>query len=129
ALGYVGAPGDPSDVYSFAATAGQSIHLFTTTPADGPGEFGNTLNPHLRLFDPSGVVVAVGVPTADGRNEEIVATAAVAGTYSVEVSAEGGTAGEYILDPSPVAAATGPTADHSAVLNSTFAGPAAVGAG
>ena len=102
ALGDVGGSGDPSDVYSFAATAGQVIHLYTTTPGDGPGGFGNTLDPHLRVVDASGTTVAEGVPSADGRNEDITFTASDSATYYVEVSAEAGTSGEYVLDPRPL---------------------------
>jgi hypothetical protein len=101
ALGYVSASDDVSDFYSFDATAGQTIDLFTTTPADGPGEFGNTLNPRLVVHGPDGSTM-FGTPLLDGRNEEIVFSATVGGTYIVEVSAEARTSGEYILDPSPV---------------------------
>jgi hypothetical protein len=122
ALGNVGAPGDPVDVYSFTAAAGETIHLFTTTPGDGPGEFVNILNPHIRLFDAFGNLLAEGVPTADGRNEDITYTTADAGSYFVEVSAEDGTAGEYVLDPSSSDVAWA-LAAHSSVFPSSASGP------
>jgi hypothetical protein len=48
--------------------------------------------------------VALGAKLADLRNEEITHTALVTGTYVVRVSAENGTVGEYVLDPSPLPA-------------------------
>src|SRR5205814_226131 len=60
ALGHIGS-GDAGDFYSFIAVEGQVISLFSLTPADGPGEFSNSLDPQLRLFDPSGALVASGV--------------------------------------------------------------------
>jgi FG-GAP-like repeat/Bacterial pre-peptidase C-terminal domain/FG-GAP repeat len=106
ALGYVSATDDVSDFYSFDATAGQTLELYTITPADGPGEFGNTLTARLVLHGPDGSTI-FGTPTSDGRNEKIIFTATVGGTYVVAVSAEAGTSGEYILDPSPVLMAGG----------------------
>ncbi len=91
-------PGD-EDWYSFSAVEGQSIHLLTATPADGSSEFANTLNPHIELYDPDGNFIVAGTLLADGRNEEVNYTALVDGDYRVRVTAEGGTAGEYILDP------------------------------
>ncbi len=105
ALGHVGVPGDSSDFYSFSAAAGEVVHLFTTTPGDGAGEFNNTLNPHLRLFDSLGTLLSEGVPSADGRNEQIDFTADDAGAYFVEFFAEDGTSGEYLLDLSAVESA------------------------
>src|SRR5262249_34740533 len=62
------------DVYAIGVSPGGTLHIRTVTPADGPGEFGNTLNPRIELFDATGVLVATGVPLADGRNEEIAFT-------------------------------------------------------
>lgn len=98
--------GPGSDVYSFTASPGE-IKLFTVTPGDGMGEPGNTLNPHLRLFDPSGAEVAIGVTTDAQGNEEIVYIVPSAGTYKIEITAEGG-AGQYILDPVAVGALAAP---------------------
>src|SRR5262249_3798157 len=55
------------DWYSVNATEGQVLMFDTTTPGDGPGEFGNTLDPHIQLFDSSGQLIAEGTPLADGR--------------------------------------------------------------
>src|SRR5262249_57439484 len=68
------------------------------TPADGPGQFNNGLDPHLELYDPSGAPIASGVPLGAGRNEYIeLLHAPVAGTYRVRVTAENNTQGEYFL--------------------------------
>lgn len=91
---------DPADWYSFTAVAGSTIVLNTATPGDGLGEPGNTLNPHIDLYF-NNVLVASGIPMLDGRNEDIsyLVPGGAGGTYKVKVTAEGGTAGDYILDP------------------------------
>ena len=68
------------------ASPGTELRLATGTPADGPGEFVNTLNPKIELYAPNGTLVASGVASADGRNEQIQYTAMQAGTYRVRVS-------------------------------------------
>jgi hypothetical protein len=95
------------DWYRVDATEGQVLMFDTTTPGDGPGEFGNTLDPHIELYGPDGTLIATGEVLADGRNERIVFTvpAGGAGTYRIRVSAENGTHGEYFLDPEDLAAA------------------------
>jgi hypothetical protein len=92
---------DTADYYSFNASVGQTIHLFTATPGAAPAQPGNNLNPHLRLIGPNGTVVATGISTDGQGNEDISypVLAGGAGTYKVEVTAEGGTSGDYILDP------------------------------
>jgi hypothetical protein len=102
ALGHVDAD---SDFYSFAAAEGETVDLFTATPGDGLLEFVNTLNPGLRLYGPTGLeIVDPGIRTflADGLNERILYTVPPGGegTYVVKVEAEGGTSGDYVLDPS-----------------------------
>lgn len=87
-----------SDYFSFAVNTGQAILLITNTPGDGPNLPGNTLNPKLELYDPSGALVSSGTVLADGRNEQIAVTAAATGNYRVRVIAEDSlvpTAGEY----------------------------------
>jgi hypothetical protein len=87
------------DWYKLTLTGDQrAIQLETSTPGDGPGEPGNTLNPHIQLYDASNNLIATGVPLADGRNESLRATGLTAGaTYYARVSSEGGTTGEYFL--------------------------------
>ncbi|HVX60745.1 MAG TPA: pre-peptidase C-terminal domain-containing protein, partial [Pirellulales bacterium] len=92
------APGDTADWYSVNVTdVSQPLQLATSTPADGPGAFANTLNPKLELYDPSGSLVASGGVAADGRNETIDYPPLTAGMYHVRVTAEGASHGEYVL--------------------------------
>ena len=71
----------------------------TSTPADGPGEFVNTLDPHIELFDSTGTtLIATGDPLEDGRNESInVSGLPAPATFLVRVTSEGSTSGEYFL--------------------------------
>jgi Bacterial pre-peptidase C-terminal domain len=92
-----GVAGSDADWYSFSVNAGDNLVLDTTTPSDGPGEFLNTLNPHIELYDPSANLVASGTALADGRNESLSYTALVSGTYLGRVTGESGTTGEYVL--------------------------------
>ena len=92
-----GVAGSDVDWYSFPVNAGDNLVLDTTTPSDGPGEFLNTLNPHIELYDPSANLVASGTALADGRNESLSYTALVSGTYLGRVTGESGTTGEYVL--------------------------------
>ncbi len=51
------------------AEAGDELHLATTTPGDGPGQPGDSLDPELILCDPAGDCVARDDNgAADGRN-------------------------------------------------------------
>ena len=86
------------DWYSLTVAPGQTVmQVETSTPGDGPGEFVNTLNPHIELYDPSAVLVASGTPLGDGRNESITAAVLTPGTYRIRVNGEGGTLGEYFM--------------------------------
>src|SRR6516164_550727 len=92
-----GVAASDGDWYSFSVNAGDNLVLDTTTPSDGPGEFLNTLNPHIELYDPSANLVASGTALADGRNESLSYTALVSGTYLGRVTGESNTIGEYVL--------------------------------
>ena len=84
----------------YSITVIQGLLTFeTSTPAGGPGEFVNTLDPHIELYDSTGAtLIATGAPLADGRNESInVSGLAAPATYLVRVTGEGGTRGEYFL--------------------------------
>jgi len=94
-LGAIGS-GD-ADWYRVSVNAGDNIVLNTTTPSDGPGEFANTLNPHIELYDPNSILVASGTVLADGRNETLSYTAIVSGDYFGKVTGESNTTGEYVL--------------------------------
>jgi hypothetical protein len=89
--------GLPEDWYAINVTdLDNDLYVRTSTPADGPGEFVNTLNPVIELYDPANTLVATGTVLSDGRNEVIQHTPLVAGTYRVRVRAEAGS-GEYFL--------------------------------
>jgi hypothetical protein len=99
-LGYIGS----SDVDIYKITLGGSAALVaqTSTPADGSGEFVNTLDPRLLLFDAGGTLVASNDNSApDGRNAllNFTAPAGTGGTYYIEVAASTAstTTGEYVL--------------------------------
>lgn len=98
ALGSLESSND-QDWYSFSVpNAGTRIRVESRTPSDGPGEFLNSLDPKLELYDPNGVLIASGISLADGRNEFIyVPSAASTGTYRIRVSASGSTNGEYFV--------------------------------
>src|SRR6516164_1140321 len=111
-----GVAASDADWYSFSVNAGDNLVLDTTTPSDGPGEFLNTLNPHIELYDPSGNLVASGTALADGRNESLSYTALVSGTYLGRVTGESGTTGEYVLQEQ------GATGNSAARISGTAVG-------
>ena len=80
------------DWYSVTVIQGR-LQFETSTPGDGPGEFVNTLDPHIELFDSTGAtLIATGDPLEDGRNESInVSGLPAPATYLVRVTGEGGT--------------------------------------
>jgi hypothetical protein len=86
------------DWYSITVIHGR-LKFETSTPADGTGEFVNTLDPHIELFDSTGAtLIATGEPLDDGRNEKInVSGLPAPATYLVRVTSEGNTRGEYFL--------------------------------
>ncbi|MEX0677895.1 MAG: sialidase family protein [Pirellulales bacterium] len=78
-------------------SAGMQLRFETRTPADGPGQFQNVLDPHIELFNPAGAMIASGVTIVAGRNEYIqLLSAPVAGLYRVRVTSDAN-AGEYFL--------------------------------
>ena len=102
ARGALGAIDQPSatagsDWYRLDVTgASNTLRARTATPADGPGQFGNTLNPRIELYDPSGNPLASGAALPDGRNENLTFVGG-AGTYYLRVFGEAGSTGEYFL--------------------------------
>ena len=92
-----GGSGDGEDWYSVSVQAGDVLVLQTSTPGDGPGEFVNTFDPSLELYDPAGALVASGAVLPDGRNETISYLALADGAYRVRVTRQAGTSGEYVL--------------------------------
>jgi hypothetical protein len=116
------------DWYSLDVTASDVLRVETSTPADGPGEFVNNLNPRIELYDPSGALVASGTPMADGRNEFIQYTPLTTGAYRVRVTGEGNTVGEYFLTTASVAPAA-QIIDDSDPIGFMTSGEWAVGGG
>ncbi|HEY6401907.1 MAG TPA: PxKF domain-containing protein [Blastocatellia bacterium] len=88
----------PEDWYSVTVIHGR-LRFETSTPADGTGEFINTLDPHIELYDSAGTtLLATGTPIDDDRNESInVSGLPAPATYLVRVTSEGDTSGEYFL--------------------------------
>jgi hypothetical protein len=84
------------DWYSMEVT-GRRFTIETRTPADGPGEFVNVLDPKIGLYDLAGNLLLSGETQADGRNEIITTTELPTGRYLVRVSSENDTVGEYYL--------------------------------
>jgi hypothetical protein len=93
-----------ADWYKFTLPSGSTaVQLDTSTFADGSGEFVNTLDPHIELYDANDHLIATGTPLADGRNETIRATGLTPGaTYYVRVTTENNTTGEYVLGVTPL---------------------------
>jgi hypothetical protein len=111
-----GVAASDADWYSFSVNAGDNLVLDTTTPSDGPGEFLNTLNPHIELYDSQGNLVATGTALADGRNESLSYNALVSGAYLGRVTGESGTTGEYVLQEQ------GATGNSAARISGTAVG-------
>ena len=98
ALGYVATGSSPDvDWYQLHLDAGNGLMLQTYTTADGSGQFANTLDPAIELYDPNGLLVASndnGAP--DGRNALLSFSAIQSGQYAIRVTAAAGQ-GEYSL--------------------------------
>lgn len=92
------APIQEADRYTLNLVAGERVTFVTITPFDNPsGQLMNTLDPAIRMFDPSGAEVGFDDNSAaDGKNAELSLTATLPGEYVVQVTAPSGT-GEYVL--------------------------------
>jgi len=103
----------PGDFYTFPVAQGELIALRTATPADGPLDFANTLDPLLELFDPIGTLVESDDNSgADGRNASLTHTATMTGLYTIRIVGQA-SLGEYILRPgSGCGAPTAAAGDH-----------------
>lgn len=90
--------GGPDDFYRIEVDAGTLIQASTRTPLDAGANPLNGLDPFLSLYDPTGAKVTVNDDgAADGRNASLDHTATLDGVYTVRVSAEHFTIGEYVL--------------------------------
>jgi ELWxxDGT repeat protein len=107
-----GATNVGGDYYRISATAGDSLRLSTLTPADGAGQFVNSLNPRLELYNASGTLVAANDNgAADGRNAVLNYAVPSTGEYTVRIA--GGVGGEYVLQTSGATGAARPFAVQS----------------
>src|SRR5262249_31693994 len=90
-----------ADTYAVTLAAGAVLQASTATPAGGPGEFANLLDPRPRLPNSLAAPVVAGDNSPHGPNPPVSFTASTAGTYYVEVSASTATpsptTGEYVL--------------------------------
>ena len=79
-----------TDWYSISVQAGNQLTISTATPAGGPQEFVNSLDPYIELYDPAGTLVAWDDNSAsDLKNAQITYTAAMTGNYTVRVLGAG----------------------------------------
>ena len=102
-----------TDWYSISVQAGNQLTISTATPAGGPQEFVNSLDPYIELYDPAGALVAWDDNSAsDLKNAQITYTAAMTGNYTVRVLGARSSAGEYVLT---VTGATGPLPPFMAI--------------
>jgi hypothetical protein len=95
-------PGVSEDWYELTIPGGATdtaLVIDTGTKADGPGEFVNTLDPTIELYDATGTtLLASGIVQTDGRNELFTYSGISPGdTFLVKVSNENETAGEYFV--------------------------------
>jgi hypothetical protein len=91
----------PDDWYSISVNVGDTLTVSTSTPAGDPqqpGEPENALDPAVRLYDPSGHLVASDNNSGlDGKNASLTYTALAPGLYRVRVLATHQTTGDYVL--------------------------------
>ncbi|MBN1855279.1 MAG: S8 family serine peptidase, partial [Pirellulales bacterium] len=96
----------PQDWYQISVNAGDYLMLWTSTPGGATGEFVNTFDPQLELYDPDNQLITNDTNGGDdGRNAHITCVATQTGFYRVRVTAEDDTFGEYemMIDRSPLA--------------------------
>jgi hypothetical protein len=104
----LGAISGSDDWYQVTLNAGDHVTVTTSTPGDAAGEFQNSLNPAIELYDPSNALLGSDDNSApDGRNATLTRTVAVTGSYRIRVIAAGGTSGEYVVTASVPPKVTG----------------------
>jgi hypothetical protein len=102
AQGFLDVATDRQDGYAISLAAGQILRLSTDLPLDAVLAGAATLDPEIRLYDPSGVLVAANDDgAADGLNANLAYSATTAGVYRIVVASEAGH-GEYRLTSSIV---------------------------
>ncbi|MGL4422426.1 MAG: M36 family metallopeptidase, partial [Gemmataceae bacterium] len=87
------------DWYSWTpSTPGSTLQVVTSTPGSGPGEFVNTLNPNIELYDSAGTLVASDDNSdPDGRNAILNFSPFTPQTYTIRVRGTAGSTGAYVL--------------------------------
>ena len=74
-----------SDYYGMQLLEGHTLTIETSTPADGPGDFVNKLDPTINVYDGGhNLVASDDNSAADGRNALLVLDLP-AGDYFIEV--------------------------------------------
>jgi hypothetical protein len=105
-LGHVdGTESSGSDFYQVIVQSNQQLSVSTFTPAKGSGEFVNTLDPMIRVYDATGSLVASD--DNSGRDQRNAALRyrvprSAGGVYFIEVTPSdltaAATSGEYVLE-------------------------------
>jgi hypothetical protein len=87
------------EFYKVSADGNSMLQIDTGIPAYGSGQFVNNLVSGLKLYDPSGNLVATasGSPGDGTASLQYKVPKDAGGTYYIEVDALGSTQGEYIL--------------------------------
>ncbi|MEE9212289.1 MAG: LEPR-XLL domain-containing protein [Phycisphaeraceae bacterium] len=86
------------DLYLIDLTAGQSVSINTLTLFDNPAATPlNDLDPKLVVIGPNGLPIAGDEDSFDGRNAQVVLTAPLTGSYTIQTLAQSGF-GEYLLN-------------------------------
>ncbi|HVK17593.1 MAG TPA: S8 family serine peptidase [Fimbriiglobus sp.] len=89
---------ESKDYYRIDLADARTVDVATGTPASGPGEFINNLDPLIRIYDADGnLLFTDDNGAADGRNARLAGLNLAAGTYYIVVETALGTAGEYTL--------------------------------
>ena len=116
---------DTVDVYSFPASAGNSLTLSTTTPGQGLGAPVNDLDPILELYSPSGNLVVSNNDNGVDLNALVNYTVPLGGdgVYTARLARVTG-AGDYVLS---VNGATGTQTVAQAVVASSIRNDAVLG--
>jgi hypothetical protein len=96
------------DGFSVNVLEDDVVEITVTTPADGPGEPVNELEPAIELFDETGTLVA----DTWGGPASLIYTATSSGAYTIHVLAPIAIEGEYVLH---VGGVTGPAAGFEVI--------------
>jgi methionine-rich copper-binding protein CopC len=104
---------DQNDMYKVLANAGDTLNISTSTPFPGSGQFSNTFDPAVNVYDSTGTLLASDDNSApDGRNAQLTFAVPATGAYFIEVVPSPLTAtptqGEYVLNVSGSSVAESP---------------------